>query len=401
VSTINPQPLFLDGAVRYFQPMYASRPDASAKPAQKAGVSECAEAIVPTARLVNSRFELGMVCLGFLSIFLFFAGLTYLLSDDVTGIRSLLGAAALAGLGLVLTAFARWNWLSGQLAVGSVAFQCLFEMSNQAGLDSSTTPVLILIVPASILIVGTRTIGLWSAVVFAGLLGVATLDYYGAIPESSDPPHINRLVSLLVLCTCITSCSVMAWYFARQANRSMVALHQERNRFQHRANHDHLTNLPNRAQFEIRGAQILAQATQVGHTATIIFLDINGFKQVNDTYGHACGDALLVAFATRINARVDSNDVFARLAGDEFALIASTKPGDNSVQIISERILDAIAEPFELESQTISVGTSIGAASFPDDGRDITQLLRIADARMYVNKNASSTSIDRQAIIQV
>ncbi|HEY0779118.1 MAG TPA: EAL domain-containing protein, partial [Gemmatirosa sp.] len=153
-------------------------------------------------------------------------------------------------------------------------------------------------------------------------------------------------------------------------------------RLEHQAFHDPLTGLANRALFRDRVGQALAQAQRGGARPTVLFLDLDDFKGVNDSLGHAQGDHLLTQVAARLLNATRGCDTVARLGGDEFAvLLASTSHADEAV-IVAERITTALTRPFTLAAREVCVGASVGiAAAVPGDGTD--ELLRNADLAMY------------------
>ncbi|MFC4158672.1 two-component system response regulator [Chitinimonas lacunae] len=154
------------------------------------------------------------------------------------------------------------------------------------------------------------------------------------------------------------------------------------------AHFDALTGLPNRVVFNDRLDQALAQARRLRQRLAVMFMDLDGFKGVNDTLGHAIGDLLLQAVAERIKSFVRSNDTAARLGGDEFVLLmAGISSGTEAAQFC-RRLLRAIEAPIELESHQVSVSASLGISVYPDDGHDRHSLLMAADTAMYSAKNA-------------
>ena len=156
------------------------------------------------------------------------------------------------------------------------------------------------------------------------------------------------------------------------------ALHHQ---LSHLAFHDSLTGVANRASLDGHLADALrAPAEAWAGPPTVVFIDLDGFKQVNDDYGHDCGDALLVAVARRLSASLREGDVVARLGGDEFCLLLHTAPDD--VPGLAQRVVDALSQPFQLDATTVRVGASVGVAM---GSADITgaDLLRRADAAMY------------------
>jgi len=146
---------------------------------------------------------------------------------------------------------------------------------------------------------------------------------------------------------------------------------------------DPLTGLPNRRLFEDRLSIALAQAHRYRHRLAVIFVDLDRFKPVNDTLGHAVGDALLQAVAERLTSCVREGDTVARLAGDEFTLLLPGIHYAEDVATISRKLLDALRKPFELDGHDVRITASGGVALFPEDGETEQALLKSADTAMY------------------
>ena len=164
-------------------------------------------------------------------------------------------------------------------------------------------------------------------------------------------------------------------------------LQNENETLAHQASHDSLTNLPNRAYFEARLTRTLRALNKTRDKAAVLFLDSDRFKDINDAYGHAAGDAVLVAVATRIRAQLREGDVVARLGGDEFAILLSPLHRVEDAQRIADKIIDSMLETIQLPGQ-ISVVTSlsIGIAVYPEHGATPGSLLCAADSAMYQAK---------------
>jgi diguanylate cyclase (GGDEF)-like protein/PAS domain S-box-containing protein len=153
------------------------------------------------------------------------------------------------------------------------------------------------------------------------------------------------------------------------------------------AYHDILTNLPNRLLIADRLNQMLAQAERSGRALAVCYLDLDGFKPVNDTFGHAAGDQLLKAIATRMQVTIRANDSVGRLGGDEFVLLLSELTDLDECRHVLQRVIDAIDQPVLVDEQhQVTVGASIGVALFPSDSLDPDTLLRYADLAMYQAK---------------
>ena len=149
------------------------------------------------------------------------------------------------------------------------------------------------------------------------------------------------------------------------------------------ASFDALTGLPNRVLFRDRLNQVLNRARRDGEMAAVLFLDLDNFKSVNDTLGHAAGDKLLHAAAARLQTCVRGEDTVARLGGDEFTLVLQELESANDAAIVAEKILGAFRSSFDIDGHEIHVPASIGITLFPQDGDDPDSLLKNADAALY------------------
>lgn len=160
---------------------------------------------------------------------------------------------------------------------------------------------------------------------------------------------------------------------------------------------DPVTRLPNRIGFEHLFAQKLKDCTRDDSRLALLFVDLDGFKRVNDSLGHATGDLLLRSIGRRLEQHVRDSDVAAkldprpdavaaRLGGDEFTLVLTGVDDPRSVAGVARRFLEVLAEPVDVGFQEVTVGASIGIAMYPDDGRSLSELMRIADAAMYEAK---------------
>lgn len=154
------------------------------------------------------------------------------------------------------------------------------------------------------------------------------------------------------------------------------------------AYHDPLTLLPNRTAFAERLEDVLAGSERTGTLTALLYVDLDGFKAVNDGHGHATGDIVLAEVAHRLRDTLRRSEFVARLGGDEFAVIVHPAGGVEAADDIARRILDAIAEPFVVDGVTFSISASIGIAFAPGDARTIDGLLRFGDEAMYRAKES-------------
>jgi diguanylate cyclase (GGDEF)-like protein len=166
-------------------------------------------------------------------------------------------------------------------------------------------------------------------------------------------------------------------------------LRYENEALSHRATHDALTGLPNRTVFDQRLAAMLDQARRDGTSFAVLYADGNGFKQINDRFGHAAGDVVLAEIGVRLRACLRAQDLAARLGGDEFALLLAGPSDLDAVTRVRNGISTAMAAPIDLPSgEAISVSLSIGAAVYPHDGADVAALVNHADSEMFAAKRA-------------
>ncbi|GGJ35318.1 GGDEF domain-containing protein [Sphingopyxis bauzanensis] len=197
-------------------------------------------------------------------------------------------------------------------------------------------------------------------------LGIAELDRLGG--------DINALLDEL-----------QGWQGNMESERALLA---------HRASHDTLTAMPNRDAFDEQLAQRIAAADARGERFALLFIDADNFKVANDSFGHAAGDAVLVALSACIKDTLRKGDFAARIGGDEFIVIvdpldADTVPGD-----LAKHIRACVAQPIVLPGgETYRASVSVGGAVYPDDGSDATALLTAADAAMYADKLSNRSRV--------
>jgi diguanylate cyclase (GGDEF)-like protein len=162
---------------------------------------------------------------------------------------------------------------------------------------------------------------------------------------------------------------------------------------EHQAFHDTLTGLPNRALFRDRVEQAIRSAKRLGGTVAVMLMDLDRFKEVNDTFGHQSGDQLLKEVGTHLVAPLRESDTVARLGGDEFAILAPAVAGPVGALAIAERAIEDLQQPHQVSGVEVDVGASIGVALFPHHGEDVDALLRCADIALYVSKTTGAPSL--------
>jgi diguanylate cyclase len=169
----------------------------------------------------------------------------------------------------------------------------------------------------------------------------------------------------------------------QQISRQMTELNASRDAMSHLAHHDALTGLPNRRMFEQRLAQVLELSRRSGRSCALLFVDLDDFKAINDTRGHAVGDEVLQAVARTIAGAVRQVDTVARLAGDEFTVLCENVDTEEAALQIATKLEQAFEAPLSIEGQPFPVRASIGVSLFPRDAQDAHTLMASADAAMY------------------
>lgn len=180
--------------------------------------------------------------------------------------------------------------------------------------------------------------------------------------------------------------NVIGGFQARFLWKVITRLKQTNEQIAHLAHHDALTGLPNRTLFQDRLNQAIAKARREKESIAVLFLDLDGFKLINDTYGHDVGDEVLRQTAKRILLCVRDSDTVARIGGDEFTVILGNVTTPGSTDRVVGKIVESIADSYVLNGKSCSLSVSIGIALYPDHGETPEQLLKIADAAMYLAK---------------
>src|SRR4029079_19611254 len=152
---------------------------------------------------------------------------------------------------------------------------------------------------------------------------------------------------------------------------------------QHLADHDALTALPNRRLLEDRLTQALALSYRNRKSTAVMFVDLDRFKTINDSLGHAVGDQLLKEVAARLVNQLRIGDTICRIGGDEFVVVLPEVKRSSDVGHVAQKVIEQLSQPVVIEERDLLVTCSIGIAVYPDDGRDAESLIRNADAAMY------------------
>jgi diguanylate cyclase (GGDEF)-like protein len=175
--------------------------------------------------------------------------------------------------------------------------------------------------------------------------------------------------------------------------RYAIERHQAGERENRMAYFDALTGLPNRRLFNDRLNQALSRAQRYEEKVALLFIDLDGFKPVNDSLGHDMGDLLLQEVARRLEGCLRKSDTVARIGGDEFTCILPHIERVSHINVVAHKILNALNRPFDLKGQKIHISGSIGSSLFPDDSADCEELISNADAAMYHAKKQGKNNV--------
>ena len=302
-------------------------------------------------------------------------------------------AVGLAGLGVVLwLAHAdRRNAAVALLLASLFGMVCLLMWQNGGLRDTSLLAFPCMLVFAAML--GTRRLyfGL-----LAGMMAMIAL----LLVVNTNGWHVNRLPPLsyntfVDLASVLFVTSVIAWLMASDMHTALDAVNAQnaqmaatQQRMEMMATHDALTGLPNRSLARDRFEQAANAARRGEHGVAMLYLDLDNFKNVNDTLGHSSGDALLKQVSDRLSALLRTADTVARLGGDEFLLLIPEVADGGAVAEIANKVVAGLMAPFEVIGMEIFAGCSLGITMFPADGTDFDSLLKKADIAMYRAKES-------------
>jgi len=196
---------------------------------------------------------------------------------------------------------------------------------------------------------------------------------------AQDPEHGGVVLGFYMLANDVT-----ALKRAQEDLRyAAIQLQHDARRLEFLAHHDTLTGLPNRAMFADRAREAVAHARRHDKSAAFLFLDLDNFKQTNDTLGHDVGDTLLKIVASRLRAAVRGDDFVARIGGDEFCVLLQDIAEPREAAAVAQKLLHELGKPCRVGAHDVDTGASIGIACVPQDGEDVATLLRLADVAMY------------------
>ena len=217
---------------------------------------------------------------------------------------------------------------------------------------------------------------------------IGNYPFYVEVGFAVDDYEMGWKIRAILLSLAQMAYGGIAFVFVRDVTESKVKEQKSR----HIAHHDNLTGLPNRAFFLNHIEHAVLRAKSNRHKMAVLFLDLDGFKHVNDTLGHDAGDLLLKEVAIRLNGVIRNSDTVARMGGDEFTFVLNEIGDDENASSVARKIIAVLSVPFDLKGQQCRVGGSIGIAVYPADSTDFETLLKQADEAMYLAKQSGKNT---------
>lgn len=244
-------------------------------------------------------------------------------------------------------------------------------------------------------ILAAATLGLSGLMIYTPLSMLAIFGFYAmdVTPHYVLPEHIflimsvvNIIFPLLIIST--TTYIILSGYLTYEnlLRKNNLLLREEKQKFRYLARYDALTNLPNRSYFQIQLESFLTDMDPKKSSLSVLFMDLDGMKETNDTLGHDAGDMLLSLAGKRLKSCLRGNDFLARIGGDEFVAIVHHSKSSKLAEKLAQRILREFQKPFNINGATVNSTISMGLAVFPQDGQTAETLLNAADQLLYTVK---------------
>lgn len=325
--------------------------------------------------------RLDRLLLGIMTVFAFAAlssAVSYRFSAILTSLTGVIGSAVIAGAGFYCLRRkhpgARWFLLAW---AGLLAGVVVLAMRNLSWLPTNTLTIYSMQIGSAFEML---------------LLSFALADRINVMRREKDQANQEALSAKQAMVDTLRRSEHELE--TRVAARTLdletanLQLKQKERELEHMARHDPLTGLANRVMLGDRIEQAIARANRNDRGMAVLMVDLDGFKGVNDNYGHAAGDQLLLSIALRLGASVRETDTVARMGGDEFVVILEDLHNYEEIERVAEKLLVCVGKPVELAAGTVEVGASIGVAFFPGDATTPDGLLKLADHAMYAAKTA-------------
>jgi len=347
----------------------------------------------PRLRLITEQRNRGRIVVAVLALNLLLSGMLFLLftvttlwpgaSRDQT---LLLNGLAFAAYGACLLLF-RWTGsfvICGNLFGASAFVILLMAVLLMGGFSESPAVVLLLLVPVYVFVLAGRgSVVAWSLVVTVTAVVLYVLERRGMHFTQMLQPELVPLASLVIFLAALIVIVGSLLVSSQIAGYHEQVLHSERDQLDYMAHHDALTELPNRSYFLGRLGRSVARARRNDEHSALLYIDIDGFKPINDEHGHGIGDIVLRKLALRLRDVIRENDTVARLGGDEFAVILEDVRDRAFAASVAQKLLQQLSEPIIVGDHHFAISGSVGIVMFPEQGSDVAQLCEQADEAMY------------------
>lgn len=305
---------------------------------------------------------------------------------------------ALVLAALVLVSIGRYLNQQGRVAlsVALVLFSLMALVTVSLWFSQGLYSGALLAYPGILIVAGmVARLRLFIALLMSMLAAVAFFTYAALTGLQQFDPLPLGLGRMANVSCILLMCAAAVWLLANDLRRTLLRLQEEILRvkdsqanFTHLAQHDALTNLPNRLLISDRMEQAIGQARRYKKRVALLFLDLDNFKIINDSLGHAAGDELLKEVALRLQGVMRDTDTVSRQGGDEFLMALADVDDPAAISAVASQVQAELARPFALKGMQIVTSISIGIALFPEDGDDFETLLKHADMAMYQAKSA-------------
>lgn len=314
--------------------------------------------------LLLLRFTL----LGSIFTLLLFPYFGLYLGRPLTGLMNFVYACSLVMTPIVLRRTGSVS-IAAHWALTSAAVVLVIQCWTLGGVTSLPYPWLSVLPIGGMLLTGTRGGALWCAATTACLIGVGAAHSLAWIPGAPVLERTQLIETVTSTVALSLAVAALGWLSESRATELLRRLERDRQTFLDRSLRDPLTGLANRALLMDSLLRSEDRSRRSGQPAALFFLDLDGFKAVNDRYGHATGDRALTLVAKRIQDGLRASDLAARFGGDEFALIVEGIGDEARIEALAEKIARAVEEPMQIDGHTFRIGVSIGVARYPTDLR--------------------------------
>lgn len=293
---------------------------------------------------------------------------------------------------LAISAYALWTALWGEklepfIRFGLVCFAAIIwaEVILSGGITGYHAVMFPVMPVVGALLLRSKDTVLYTLLNLVAMLAIAGLSYStNIIAPFVIADDMNIIMTLSMLAITVLACAGAAFFMAHQNERIEGQLRDLVYHQTHLAAHDHLSGLGNRVRLQQR-----FEATDPEQSFDILLIDLDGFKAINDTYGHNAGDYLIKTFADRLREVTDAEDLLVRLGGDEFVIVLENVDGPlTAVHKYAEYLIEIISRPYPWEGNVLRISASIGHARFPHHGRTASRVLSLADKALYTAKGA-------------